>query len=130
MSEDGKLEVVNAGHTPPRVFRKATGNITTIAAHGPALGMMDDFDYNEKDSFQLESGDVILAFTDGITEARTLTAPDDLLGEEGLEEMFKVQVGTAASAQVVTENLVAGVLAYCNDNCEDDMTMVAVRRTQ
>ncbi len=130
MSEDGKVEVVNAGHTPPRIFKKSTGEITTISAHGPALGMMDDFDYNELFAFTLEEGDVLLAFTDGITEARTLKAPDDFLGEEGLEEMFRVQVGKATSARKLTEDLVAGVLAYCNDNTEDDMTMVAVRRTQ
>jgi sigma-B regulation protein RsbU (phosphoserine phosphatase) len=130
LTADGKMQVLNAGHTPPRVFKKSTGKISTISAHGPALGMMDDFDYNELDTFQLEEGDVVLAFTDGITEARKLTTPDDLLGEEGLEAMLMEEVARTNSARALTEKLVGGVLEFCADNCEDDMTMVSVRRTQ
>jgi len=129
MSESGELEVLNAGHTPPRVFTKSTGEVRTISAHGPALGMMDDFDYDEIDRFKLEAGDVLLAFTDGISEARQEIAPDDLLGEEGLEDLFKASVADCESARQLTETLVAGVLKFCDDECEDDMTMVAVRRT-
>lgn len=128
LSEDGQVEVLNAGHTPPRVFENANGEMRTIEAHGPALGMMDDFDYNESSCFSLASGDVLLAFTDGIAEARKLSAPDDLLGEEGLEQMFRDQVRTAPSARALTEGLVAAVIDFCVDNCEDDMTMVSLRR--
>jgi sigma-B regulation protein RsbU (phosphoserine phosphatase) len=129
MSETGELEVLNAGHTPPRIFTKSTGEVRTISAHGPALGMMDDFDYDEVDRFKLEEGDVLLAFTDGISEARRESAPDNLLGEEGLEDLFKASVADCESARQLTETLVAGVLEFCDDECEDDMTMVAVRRT-
>ncbi|MFT7484990.1 MAG: serine phosphatase RsbU (regulator of sigma subunit) [Candidatus Paceibacteria bacterium] len=128
-SEDGSVEVVNAGHTPPRVFESATGTIRTISAHGPALGMLEDFTYDECDRFNVNLGDVLLAFTDGITEARKLSTPDDLLGEEGLETMFKQELLTNPSARTLTENLVASVVEFCDDNCEDDMTMVCVRRT-
>jgi sigma-B regulation protein RsbU (phosphoserine phosphatase) len=128
LSESGEVQVLNAGHTPPRVFERSTGKLRTISAHGPALGMMDDFPYDSFETFHLAPGDVLLAFTDGITEARKLSAPDDLLGEEGLEAMFEKQVRKAPDARVLTEGLVAEVLQFCDDNCEDDMTMVAVRR--
>ena len=45
--------------------RRSTGTV-------PALGMIDDFDYAESASLVLEPGDILLAFTDGLTEARDL----------------------------------------------------------
>lgn len=129
LSENGEVEVVNAGHTPPVVYNKNSGEISRINAHGPALGMMADFEFSDSDKLTLGKGDVILAFTDGITEARKLTAPDDLLGEDGLEELFKAELGTAETARALTETVIERVLDFCDDNCEDDMTMVAVRRT-
>ena len=129
LSDDGAIEVVNAGHTPPRIWKRASGEVHTVSAHGPALGMLEDFSYDESDRLQLDEGDVLLAFTDGITEARKLDFPDDLLGEDGLETMFLASVAGAPSARDLTERLVAGVIEFARDNCEDDMTMVAVRRT-
>ena len=130
LSESGDLEVVNAGQTPPIIFTKSTGKVRKIGAHGPALGMMPDFEFVECDRFRLEPGDVLMAFTDGITEARKISAPEDLLGEDGLEAMLIREVGQAANAKELTEKLVAGVIEFCDDNCEDDMTMVTVRRTE
>lgn len=129
LSENGDVEVVNAGHTPPVVYKRSTGEVRRIGAHGPALGMMADFEFSESDKLVLEKGDVILAFTDGITEARTLADPDSLLGEEGLEGLMMGEIGEAGSASELTKNIIAGVLEFCEDNCEDDMTMVAVHRT-
>jgi serine phosphatase RsbU (regulator of sigma subunit) len=130
LSESGEVQVLNAGHTPPRVYEKHSGKIRSLSAHGPALGMMEDFPYDTCDTFQLAPGDVLVAFTDGMTEARKLSAPDDLLGEEGLEAMLGREVAEAGSARLLTEKLVADVLDFCEENFEDDMTMVAVRRLE
>ncbi len=129
LSEGGAVEVVNAGHTPPVIYNKQTGEVRRISAHGPALGMMADFEFIESDRFELGVGDVMLAFTDGITEARHPDRPDDLLGEEGLERLMLQQVGVVEEASDLTERVIAGVIEFCSDTCEDDMTMVAVRRT-
>jgi phosphoserine phosphatase RsbU/P len=129
LSPDGEVTVLNAGHTPPQVFRSSTGEVTRCGSHGPALGMMADFAYEETETFQLGEGDVLLAFTDGITEARDLNRSDVLLGEDGLEEMFREQAPSAEHARGLTDKLVAEVLQFAKGNCEDDMTMVAVRRT-
>jgi len=130
LSESGEVQVLNAGHTPPRVFERESGELRTIAGHGPALGMMDDYPYDTCDRFQLQPGDVLVAFTDGITEARKESAPDDLLGEQGLENLLLRTVSTALNARELTERIVAEVLEFCENKCEDDMTMVAVRRTE
>lgn len=130
LSVNGEVQALNAGHTPPQVWRPGTGEIHRIASHGPALGLMEDFSYDSCDTLKLEPGEVLLAFTDGITEARRLDRPDDLLGEDGLEEMFRKEAQVAQDARELAEKLVAGVIEFSRDNCEDDMTMVTVRRTE
>jgi superfamily I DNA/RNA helicase len=39
-SGDGRVQVLNAGHTPPLIWRQATGTVESIKGNGPALGMM------------------------------------------------------------------------------------------
>ncbi len=129
LSEDGRVQVLNAGHTPPQIYRHASGDVIRVGSHGPALGLMPDFEYQETDTYQLEDGDVLLAFTDGITEARELERPDDLLGEEGLEKMFCEVASSAGNASEVGEKVIAEALRFARGNREDDMTLVAVRRS-
>ncbi|MDP6538806.1 MAG: SpoIIE family protein phosphatase [Planctomycetota bacterium] len=128
LSDDGAVEVVNAGHTPPLVYRAADGSIESIEGHGPALGMMPDFRFEEGSTLTLGEGDVLLAVTDGLVEARSLQAPDDLFGEEGLRRVLGGQARAAAGARELTEAIVAEALDFSGGNTEDDMTVVSVRR--
>ena len=130
LAEDGTIEYVNAGHTPPRLWVAGEGAIRELSAHGPALGMMDDFQYDSFDSVMLGEGDVLLAFTDGLSEARNLADPDHLLGEEGLQALLVENVRAATTLDELGSRLLAGVHAFAGDECEDDMTLVAVRRTR
>ena len=64
------LEYVNAGHNPPLIFR-AGGNgddVPRLDVGGPAVGLMPDCSYVSR-SVTLDEGDVLLVFTDGISEA-------------------------------------------------------------
>ena len=65
------VTLVNAGHPPPLIYRRATRTVEEAISNevaGFPLGVFDGFEY---DSCQvtLEPGDSILAFTDGVTEA-------------------------------------------------------------
>ncbi|MED6335716.1 MAG: GAF domain-containing SpoIIE family protein phosphatase [Planctomycetota bacterium] len=128
LSPDGTLEVINAGHTPPLIYRRGDGRVESIDGHGPALGMVPDFRFDEGQTVTLGEGDVLLAVTDGLVEARALKAPEDLFGEEGLRRVLKEQAGQSASARELTEAVVAQALDFASGNTEDDMTVVAVRR--
>lgn len=129
ISPEGGMQVLNAGHTPPQLWRKETGELRHLGAHGPALGMMGDFPYDACDEVSLEPGDRLLIFTDGLTEARPVDEPENLLGEEGLAELFVKQLEAEPSARALTEGLVEAVLDFARGNCEDDMTVVTLRRT-
>ncbi len=126
-SEGGEVQVLSAGHTPPQLWNKRSGEVRRLSAHGPALGMMGDFPYDQCDTFKMEPEDTLLIFTDGLTEARPPDEPENLLGEDGLEKLFVACAAELPTAKQLTESVVQSVLDFARGNCEDDMTIVAVR---
>ena len=63
-THSGKFSVASAGH-PPLLVLRANGEVETIEASGPALGLYSDAHFSEE-SLVLESGDRVLMYTDGI----------------------------------------------------------------
>jgi len=125
---DGSVQVLNAGQTPPLVWRARSKTIETIRGHAPALGMVDDFAYIEGPRLALETGDVLCAFTDGFVEARSAADPDLLFEEKGVREVLERGAAAGCSARELTEALVKSALEFSGGKSEDDMTVVAVRR--
>lgn len=128
LSSDGELAILNAGHTPPLVWRKASGEIEAVAGNDPALGMISGHAYSEGQKIQLGEGDILVAFTDGFVEARHASAPDDMFEEAGMRQVLGRMAAEGASAREVTEALVKAALDHAGGEREDDMTVVAVRR--
>ncbi|MDD1694265.1 MAG: PP2C family protein-serine/threonine phosphatase, partial [Methanoregula sp.] len=67
-NETRTLTYVNAGHNPPLVLRKKTGEIEELPLTGIAVGALDDAEYTQEE-ISLALGDVMVFYTDGITEA-------------------------------------------------------------
>lgn len=79
----------NAGHTPPVCYGEEQGRAEMIELHGgPALGMMEKANYIEKD-FTLGSGDKLILYTDGLTEA--MNPEGDEFGEERLQALVQLK---------------------------------------
>ena len=125
---DGTVRVLNAGHTPPLVWRAKTKSIERLKGDGPALGMDDEFVYTEGPKLSLEEGDALFAFTDGFVEARSSSDPDKLFDEQGLRDVIQREANAGKSAKEITEALVQAALSFAGGKAEDDMTIVAVRR--
>ncbi|MBA4790613.1 MAG: PP2C family protein-serine/threonine phosphatase [Pseudomonadota bacterium] len=83
--DTGRVSYVNAGHNPPyRISR--TGEIRTVpSTAGMAVAVMEGFVYKEV-SFDLDPGDTLVLFTDGVTEA--IDVDGDLYGERRLEKLL------------------------------------------
>jgi serine phosphatase RsbU (regulator of sigma subunit) len=88
-----QLRYVNAGHNPPWLFRPSNSDGHTARSYarigelnvgGTVVGMFPEPDY-EEGVVELDPGDVVFAFTDGVTEA--LNAEQQELGEERLHEL-------------------------------------------
>jgi sigma-B regulation protein RsbU (phosphoserine phosphatase) len=86
-----RLECVNAGHNPPILLRN--GQVIRLEAGGPVVGLLPFAPYTEQ-ALTLEPGDLLLLYTDGISEA--MTHDDEEWGEERMiEAARKVRNRTA-----------------------------------
>ena len=118
----GEVEYVNAGHNPPYVL--GSGGIRKVEmTQGVILGCMDDFSYQSK-KFQLNPGELLYLFTDGVTEA--FNPEGDLFGEERLERSLGQKI--QAPIEEVVEETIREVITYASVAPQsDDITVLAVR---
>jgi serine phosphatase RsbU (regulator of sigma subunit) len=117
-----RLAYVNAGHNPPMLLR-ASGALERLTPTGPALGVFANAAYTQR-SLALASGDVLVVFSDGITEAPN--AADEEYGEARLESVLRSHSASGAAdlCAVVLED----VVAFRGDAEQvDDMTVVVAR---
>ncbi len=124
-TQTGVLEYSNAGHNPPYVF-SSDGQLRALKERGgPMVGVFEGFQYSSR-STQLKSGDGLLVFTDGVTEARNRSG-------EFFEES-RLEAYLAASASQPVDELVRGLQAEverfeAGSPRADDITALALRRT-
>ncbi len=129
LGADGHVVTLNAGHCPPLVWRAATGKIEELkSGSGPALGMLEDYSYEGSAELELQSGDVMLAFSDGILEARDPLNPENMFGQKGLEDCLSRLAPTGASPRDITMTLVEEAMRLTGGIREDDITVVVVKR--
>lgn len=113
---------VNAGHNPPLLYRHATGEIHFMPRGGRAIGW---FPNNPLQSVELnlEYGDVMVYYTDGVTEAQN--SDGEFFGEERLVELVLRSV--SLSAQEIVDAIVYTVDEFCVGMPPfDDQTIVVV----
>lgn len=118
----GTLHYVNAGHEPPMHVLGSNG-VARLGPTGPAVGILEDASF-EVATARLAAGDTLLAFTDGVTEARD--EQRDFFSEERLLQVASAHYSSA-------EDLLGLIDAAVHDFTgaappADDITMLAVRR--
>ncbi|MEZ5400594.1 MAG: SpoIIE family protein phosphatase [Bryobacteraceae bacterium] len=119
----GDLAYSNAGHNPPYLMRSA-GAIETLETGGPVLGILRNFPYQSAGA-RLDPGDLLVMFSDGVTEARS--AEDEEYGEERLlGELGALR--TSPAADVVREVFQSVERFMGDEPAGDDITVVAARR--
>jgi serine phosphatase RsbU (regulator of sigma subunit) len=122
--EAGRLVYANAGHQRPLWFQAASGQVKELAAAGIALGVLSHVDIEEREVV-LAPGDLLLYYTDGITEA--MDAGGRQFGLRRLEEVFRTSA--AAGAQGVLDRIVEAVADFReNEPQSDDLTLVVLQR--
>ena len=84
------LTWVNAGHNAPMLLR-ASGDLERLTAGGPPLGALPGASYREATT-TLSPGDVLIIFTDGVTEAAN--PADEEFGEARLERILRDNAGS------------------------------------
>jgi sigma-B regulation protein RsbU (phosphoserine phosphatase) len=117
------LTYANAGHCPP-VLLHADGQIESLDPTGGVLGVHEGFAYTES-AVQLESGDLLLLYTDGVTEA--LNSSSELFGDERLQEYLKAN--HKQPVQVFLPGLLNEIHHFTGKKeLDDDLTVIALKK--
>ena len=118
----GTLEFVSAGHNPPVLLHNNKAEMLKFK-NGFVLAGMENMKY-KKHSIQLEKGDIVYLYTDGVTEAEDKN--HNLFGDERLLATFENK-SENSSAEMV-ENVKSAVDTFINGNSQfDDMTMLCFK---
>ena len=115
-----KLSYANAGHCPPMLVRR--GTCMRMKEGGPVLGIFPDRGYLPGE-IELSSGDTLVFFTDGVTEARD--AAGDEFGEERLQELLTL--GGEFSARELRDVIMAAVGEFSDGPVQDDATLMVLK---
>jgi sigma-B regulation protein RsbU (phosphoserine phosphatase) len=121
--DDGRVAYVNGGHNPPVILTAAAKEVR-LPTTGPAVGMMPGFQFFVEQA-RMDPGDLLVAFTDGIPDARD--PQGQFFTERRLLRIVEGMGGVAAEqvASEIQEQLVAHISTAAQF---DDITMVVIRR--
>jgi len=117
------FDYVNAGHNPPYLLHE-DGTIDELVTGGIILGMMPDMPYNTG-SCQLKKGDMLMLFTDGVTE--TMTFEDEEYEETRLINFLK-KTGLTKTPQKINEDLILDLQKFSAGAPQnDDITILTLQ---
>jgi sigma-B regulation protein RsbU (phosphoserine phosphatase) len=118
------LSYVNAGHNPPVILRKSGDvcQVFRLETGGAVIGLLLHQRY-EQDSFPLEPGDMVVLFTDGVSES--MNSREEEWGEDRLIEFARTCHGLPAH-EAVTRILAATEAFAGGASQHDDMTLVVL----
>ena len=120
----GAVTYCNAGHNPPYILKRK-GEITPLPmSTDPMAGAIDGITYHEG-TLQLESGDALVMFTDGVTEA--MNTANEEFGEQRLEDTLEDVA--MHNCQQMVDAIKADVAAFAGEaEQSDDITVLALKR--
>ncbi len=127
--KDGKF-MFSGLHQDILIYRKETEQVDIVETSGMWIGLVDDIsDMLEVDSLNMAPGDVMILYSDGITEAKNkesmVNKAEEIVeyGEDRLTEFFK------RKAKLPVDDIKSALLDDLKDyQCDDDVTMVIIRR--
>ena len=121
------FQFARAGHNPLILVRSSSNKAEMIESKGLAIGMISDVRFDEtleSVELALESGDMIILYTDGYTEA--MSHSHKLYGDDRLLSVVQKNIGS--SAQKMLEAINSDVRTFTGATTQsDDMTMVIIR---
>jgi serine phosphatase RsbU (regulator of sigma subunit) len=123
-TDTGTVAYANAGHNRPLWLHTSTGQIQELAAEGIVLGIFDEIELEER-HVQTAPDDILLLYTDGITEAMNSTRQQ--FGADRLASVLAAQAGSTAEGLV--EAVVRAVREFAGSNLyADDLTLLVLKR--
>jgi sigma-B regulation protein RsbU (phosphoserine phosphatase) len=125
ISDNGtKFKYVNAGHDPPILFRKGSDVPVLLEEGGVILGAMPTMMPYESAEIDLKPGDLIVFFTDGVTEAMNPEQTEEYETERLKECIRKNRDKTA---QEIQDAIITDINAFSNNIQYDDITTIVLK---
>ncbi len=120
------LRYANAAHNPPLIWRRQHAQVERLDAPGLLIGLQGDADYGSQ-QLVLDPGDVLLYYTDGVTEATGFSG--ERFEEQRLADALAVICRQGAAAQQILEQLFARLDRFvgADRSLEDDASMVVLK---
>jgi PAS domain S-box-containing protein len=115
----GRLTLASAGHPPP-LLRRADGTVEAVPCTGPLLGVLRDVEHPDV-SVELRPGDVLVSYTDGVTEGR---GPEGLFGDERLADLL---AASGDDVEAIADRITAAVLDFQGGRTKDDLALLVLR---
>jgi serine phosphatase RsbU (regulator of sigma subunit) len=122
LDPDGHFTYINAGHNLP-ILARANGETETLTTKSVLLGAFDFVEYKPKQT-RLHAGDVVVMYTDGVSEA--VDADNEMFGEDRLENLVKDSV--SLSAEEIRRRILDAVLSFTAGLPQgDDITLIVLK---
>ena len=124
LGPDGHGRYISAGHNPTYLFRAATGQVEELASNNMIVGAFQFATY-EAATLNMNPGDVLLAYSDGLTEAEN--PQGEMLGEEAVKNVILAAAPTGS--QQLEQKLLATIQSFtAGRTLTDDITLIIVER--
>lgn len=118
-----KIQYANGGHNPPFIIRQGGPVEILPSTAGTALGVMEGIEYKEGE-FELNPGDVLFSYTDGVTEAENMEG--SYFSEDRLAQVLdKLRDVTSTEIIAKVKEEVTNFAGECPQS--DDITMLAIK---
>lgn len=125
ISKDGsRFHYVNAGHNPPLLFRKGNPHPVELDAGGVILGAMPSLMPYESSVIEFQPGDVLLLYTDGVTEAMN---PDQSEEYEEKRLIECVNAHLEGASKEIMDSIIEDITQFSNGVQYDDITLLVLK---
>jgi len=119
-----KFQFVNAGHNPPLWFRTGQEEPEQLEEGGLILGAMPTMQPYEEQTITLSTGDLLVLYTDGVTEAMNEDETEEF-GEERLIQC--IEANRERNASEIHDAVIEEVRNFSEDIQYDDITLIVIR---
>jgi sigma-B regulation protein RsbU (phosphoserine phosphatase) len=124
LNSDGCGRYISAGHNPAYLFRAATREIEELTSNNMIVGAFQFATY-EPAPLKLNPGDVLLAYSDGLTEAENTQG--EMLGEEAVKKVILAEA--VSGSQQLEQKLLSTIQSFtAGRSPTDDITLIIVER--
>jgi serine phosphatase RsbU (regulator of sigma subunit) len=126
LNPQGTGQFISAGHNPTYLFRAATGKIEKLFSDAFFLGMFDFATYESR-AFHIDTGDILVVISDGLTDAQN--PHGEMFGEQSLLQIIRQQAPAGGCA--IELNVLRAIEEFTQGMAQtDDITFVIVQKFQ